>query len=463
MGRALRALPLASAVVRCALRRVTGWAVAAPGLALLACLVLAALPVALVRAGAAVGDLLGPGLGDLAVARAALVGAALPCLAAGVAIAASRADRPSLAPEHAVAPATRPDRILAGTAVPAVVVLVLAVPSATALVAPVAAASPGGVAAAPAALAAFACAVLAGGALASAWRRVACGAVRDVAGGLVLAVGSLGAAGPVEPAARALAGATAAPAAAAASLLACVLAAIAWGCLAEHGHARVRTLRRTSVRIPSPRGLACGRAALALLGRRRDCRAACAGAVALGLGAVGVTVVGRAPAPTGLLLAASGAAVCLAPVGLAVTGAILEGRAAWGVAPVRPSTVVLGWAAGSALIVAGATTAALAPALALERPPVSTLAVSVALGVAAWACALAAGALVPWRAHGAIDQAASLAVFGLTGAAASVAASRIGPALAAHGLGDTASAALLVGLGAAAAITLATRRVGRVG
>jgi hypothetical protein len=172
-----------------------------------------------------------------------------------------------------------------------------------------------------------------------------------------------------------------------------------------------------------------------------------------------VAAVGRAPAPTGLLLATSGAAVCLAPVGLAVTGAILEGRAVWRVAPVRPLVVAVGWAAASVLVVTAATAAALVPALVLERPAARGLAVAVALCVAAWACALAAGALVPWRPHGAVDQAVSLVAFGLAAAAASLAAAHAGPVLSARGPGDAASAALLVALLVATAIGLAARRL----
>lgn len=452
-------MPLASAAVRCVVRRVVAWIVVAPGWATLACSALVALPLALARAGSAVGATLGPELRDPAVTRGALVGAALPCLAAGIALAAARADRPPLAAEHEIAPAGRVDRLAAGLAVPAAVVLVLAVPAGAALVAPVAAASPGGIAAVPAVLAALGSVVLAGGALASAWWRAARGAARDVAGGLVLAVGSLGAAGPVEPAARALAGEAGPLAATASALLGCALAAAAWACLGGRRRPRARGVRRASARIPSRRGGACGRAALALLGRRRDCRTACVGAVALGGAGLVVAAVGGAPAPTGLLLAASGAAVCLAPVGLAVTGAVLAGRAVWRVAPVRPTVVAAGWAAASVLVVAAATAAALAPALVVERPSARAVAIALALCVAAWSCALAAGTLVPWRAYGAVDQAVSLVAFGLVAAAASLAAAHAGPALSARGPGDVASAVLLVALLVASAIGLAARRL----
>src|SRR5690606_20601874 len=85
-ARGVRALPLASAAVRCVVRRVVAWIVVAPGWATLACSALVALPLALARAGSAVGATLGPELRDPAVTRGALVGAALPCLAAGIAL-----------------------------------------------------------------------------------------------------------------------------------------------------------------------------------------------------------------------------------------------------------------------------------------------------------------------------------------------------------------------------------------
>lgn len=385
-------------------------------------------------------------LAELEVARAAVVGAALPCVAAGFALTAAAGMRKPLGAEYACAPVGLVDRSLTALVVPVATLVLLAAPTALAVTIPLAIASPGGLGASPAVLLALASAVLCAAAgstaLRTAWTREG-----NVArGGMALIASALatGAVAPLEPAARALAGSGGVGWSLATSGLTAVAGLCAWAMLGDR--TTQQDVGRGRSRLISPRPLpAVFETATALLVRRRDVRSAAVGAIVIAGAGLAVARLEEAPAPTGALLAAAGAAVALAPVGLTVGGATLDGRELWRTAPRPAPELAAGWALASFAVTATAIVGVLALAAATRalRPEDTGRVIAIAVG--AWACALAAGALVPWRRVGVGEQAVSLGVFGLLAAGASFAAGRAGPSLTGHGVPSSIAAAALVG------------------
>jgi hypothetical protein len=104
-----------------------------------------------------------------------------------------------------------------------------------------------------------------------------------------------------------------------------------------------------------------------------------------------------------------------------------------------------------------AATAGLAPSVALALAAVAVdggsiadLGVALGMALVVWSCALAAGAILPWRSRGVGDQALSLAATGTAVGGVSLTASRLGPALV-----DTGLPSPLVGLALVGSVTLA--------
>lgn len=441
------------AVLLCQARRALGGAQRAPVPVAAIVGSLALGPVVLARAAGAAAPSLGPALGDVAVARAALLGGALPCLAAGAAVALTAATPlSSLGPQIVATPVRRTTLAMATVGVPVAGGAVLVAPLAWLVVSPIFAASPGGRPAGLVAALALLAATLAGGALAEAFRHAIVGRSRVVIGSFAALAGSLwvGAAtraaplGPLDPAANAVAGKGALGTAGCLTAMAAIGSAIAWITLAAMRPPPRPAGDRRSIRMPAQPGTACLRSAVALLARRGDLRGASAAAFALGVTGLLVAWIARAAAPAGVLLGATAAVVAAAPIGLAVMGALASGRHVWTSAPVRRSRVALAWAGASFAVTSLAVVVAILPAAAAERPSGSALGSSAILIVLGWASALLAGVLIPWRPGAVSDQVAALAGFALVVGCASALMAFAGPRLVGLGMPPALAAALLV-------------------
>ena len=126
-------------------------------------------------------------------------------------------------------------------------------------------------------------------------------------------------------------------------------------------------------------------------------RSAIVGALVIAIAGLVVARLEQAPPPAGALLAAAGALVALAPLGLAVGGATSDGRALWRTSPRPPGEIAAGWALASLVVMAGAIACVTALALGARALPPGDVGRVIAICLGGWACALAAGALVPWR------------------------------------------------------------------
>jgi hypothetical protein len=403
------------------------------------------LPLVLYRASGVVAVELGPALAELEVARAAVAGAALPCVAAGFALAASAGVRSPWGQEIACAPVGVADRVVAVLVVPVAVLGLLAAPTALAVSLPLARAAPGGTAAVPVVLLALAGVVLCAGAGAAALR-TACSREETAArGGLALLASGLatGTIAPLEPAARAVAGTTGAGWSLAVSASTAAAGLGAWALLGgratppQEGRGRSRPISQRPVQ-------AVVEIAVAMLLRRRDLRSAAIGAFVIAGAGLAVASLEKAPPPAGAMLAAAGALVALAPVGLAVGGATLDGRVVWRTSPRSAVETAFGWSVASLVVMTGAIAGVVALAIGARALPPEDIARVIATCLGGWACALAAGALVPWRRVGVAEQAISLGVFGLVAAGASLMAGRAGPTLTSQGVPPTVVACALV-------------------
>jgi hypothetical protein len=388
---------------------------------------------------------LGPALARPEIARAALVGAALPCVAAGFALAVSASMRKQQGPEFSGAPVRPADRAVAALVAPAATLVALALPTALAVFLPLAKASPGGASAAPVLLVALGGVVSCSGAGATALRLALSRQGRRARGALALAGGALttGTAAPLEPAARALSGTAGAWSSLFLSSVAAAAGLVGWVLLGECA-SPVQEGRRRSCAIARRPVAAILQSASMLLARRRDIRAAGIGALVIGSAGLIVARLEDAPAPTGALLAAAGAAVALAPVGLSVGGATLDGREVWQTAPRPAPEVALGWVLASLGLIGSVLTLVVGLSLAARALPAGDVVRLLAMCIGAWACAVTAGALVPWRRVGIGEQAVSIGVFGLLVACASFLAGRLGPWATGAGVPSVVVAAALL-------------------
>lgn len=404
-------------------------------------------PLAGLLAGRALGPVLGPALDDVAVARAFVAGLVLTALSAGFALGVTVPGLASLGPQVAAAGATALDRAAAVLLWPLGLVLLvglLALPAAL----PVVAATPGGVAALPALAVGVLGALCVGGAVAAGARCK--GAARR--GGMALAAGALasslalpgavtaGALGdrrdPVEAALVAAPGA--------------LLALVAWGLLVAHpteGSVRAGRARR----LPRSSLGAVPVAVARILTGRAELRAALGGGCLLGIAGLGLARVSAAPASSGILLGTSGAVLAAAPCGLAVGGAVREAAHVWRLAPGR-ALVAGGWLVASGAVMLTPVIVVCVAALLADRDAAEGAGVALALATGAWSAAVVAGTVVPWRADGMAEQAASLGAFAVLCAAISLTLAVVGPRLAGTGVPSALTACAVVVLLVAGAL-----------
>lgn len=396
-------------------------------------------PLAGLLAGRALGPVLGPALDDVSVARAFVAGLMLAGLSAGFALGITVPGPASLGPQVAAAGASAVDRATALLVWPIGLVLavgLLAVPAAL----PVLEAAPGGVAALPSlaigVLGALfvGCAVAAGARCPGTVRRGA----MALAGGAAttsLALPGVVAAGVLsdhrDPVGAVLASAPAA-----------LLGLLAWGLLVVLPAERTE---RAGIarRLPASSLGAVAAAVARILTGRSELRAALGGACLLGLAGIGLARVAAAPSSSGVLLGTSGAVLAAAPCGLAVGGAVREAAHVWRLAPGRAS-VAGGWLVASGAVMLTPVLVVCALALLGDRDAAEGAAVALALAVGAWSAAVVAGTIVPWRAAGVAEQAASLGAFAVLCAAISLTLAVVGPRLAEVGLPSVVTACAVV-------------------
>ncbi|MGL6278201.1 MAG: hypothetical protein ACRC50_01420 [Gaiella sp.] len=391
-------------------------------------------------AGRRLADVLGPALGEPTVGRALVVGMAFLGLAVGVALGVVVPGPEGLGDQLAAAPATAVDRAAATVGPPALLLVGGTTGVTLPLAAPVVAASPGGGAAVCALPALLAASSLAGAQLASAARLSLSGPRAIALVGAVVLLGLAAVAVAGHEAAAAIAGGSAVPAIV---LGGCALVATCagWGLVACLPR-RATTRRRASRSLGTRPGSAALRAAVLLLLRRGDLRAALVGAVLVGASGIGIALVAGAPPPSGLLLGVTGAALTAAPCALAVGGRIGDGRHVWRLAPAR-LRVGAAWCA-ACLIGTAPAAAAVCLALAADGVRGEDLGVAAAIAITVCALGLGAGCVVPWRGDGIADQALPLAALGLGLGALSLAAAKLGPLAVTRGVPSALAGALIV-------------------
>lgn len=452
-------LSLSEAVLRTQLRRLGTAAgrsrlvaVAAGALWLIA-------PVAAWRLGRSVGGLLSSDTVTLTVTRGLVLGLAVASAAAGAALGAATPGRRALGSQVAAAPVTRAVAV-AALALPVVGGATLLVgPTLAALAAALASSSPGGAGAAFSLALSFAAAAASGAVSAEAGlhlSRRGSTAGHAVAG---VAVAAITAAVAVEGAARAVAqGGLVLVASAAACALAAAGAGSTWiGLAATRPEPRATAPRRPLVPERRPVAAACC-AAFALLSRAPDLRAALAAAASFALVGLGVGLAAGAPIPAALLLGGGACVVAAALVPLSVRGRLDPGAWVWRAG--GHGVVAGGWAAASLGLVFLTLLPVGPVALARPRETAAAAAQVVALAVAGWAAALAAGAVVPRRAHGAGDDALSLGAFAVATVGIGAAATLAGPMLGRAGVPDAIAALLVLASASVGAVTLLGARWG---
>lgn len=420
-------LPLSSAVRRCLARRLRTAARQAPVVAVAVAVATVVLPGAAFAVSSVAAASIGGSLADLELARLVVAGFAVSAAGAGAALAVSLPLQDSIDPALAAAPARLTDRSLALLLVPALVVLVCVAPLATATLLPIVAATPGGRGAFPGLALALAAAGGAAGCVMVAPRCLVrpeiSGRIRGAVGvatSVVLALSTVAVLLSASAVAGRVAGASVAAVNAGAFLL-CVLT------FARLSLVRVAPTqpRGRSWRVPGPVVPATAVAGVALLTRRRDVATAIAGAALVGAAGLALGVLAQGPPPSGALVAVGGSVVVLAPVGLALSGVLCDGRHVWHVVPRARCLVVGMLATASCGVAAGAGAITIAVSVAVgearghDAPPL------VALVAAGWLCAALAGAIVPWARAGGGGQAASLGAFGVIGGIAAVTFGRL--------------------------------------
>jgi hypothetical protein len=199
-----------------------------------------------------------------------------------------------------------------------------------------------------------------------------------------------------------------------------------------------------------------------LLGRRADVRASLVGILLAFIAGAVVAGLGGAPAPVGALLGAAGAAVVLAPAGLAAGGLLEDGRWLWASVPAPRGLVVGASVVGAGLLLVPWVGVAVGVGVLVEGASGSEVLAFVGAIAGSWGCALVAGMLVPWSRAGIGEQGAALAVFATLAAAASLVVTRLGPELVELGVSAAGIALTLPLVPVAVAIALGGRRLARV-
>ncbi len=444
---------LCRAVVRCQRRRILALLGDNPAAWALALALVAAAPWLLSRMGEAVGDDLGPTLGDVATARAVVVAPLLAGLATGAALAVGSAGRVALGTQLAAGPVGERAAAVACVLAPIAVVGTIASPFALAFALPLGSGTPGGALAGVGLLAAGLVAVSAGALIAESALHLRAGAWLSALPVAALAVvwAGVGKAlgspllGPLGPAGSALAGQRHPIAAIALGLLAAGIATWAWVELLVRRPPRAAAPGRSGRLRPHRRlPVALAVAAVALLCRRADIRLGILAAVFFGLGGV---VLGRragVPPPAPLQLGASSALLGAALGPLAVGGILLRGRWLWAASPRGRVGAVAALCTTSVAALLGAPgLVGMAAALASGATLRAVLELGFVAGLVA-AAAVAAGAVVPWRGVAIGDQVASIGAFGIGLAGLSSLAGIAGPRLVEEGIPALLSAVLVL-------------------
>lgn len=455
--------PLYSAVARCHVRRLLGLAAANPLAALAITAVVLASPLACLRLGTALGAELLGSLGAHGVADGILAGPALAAAVAGMALAVSFPGRSALGTQIAAAPFSGRDAVVAACVVPGLGGLLLVLPPLVALSTALAVALDrdvgAGIAVAIAILAAVpGGAILAEGMLAAwrgSWRQagyVVAGTAAWASLGTALGNAALGPLAPVANALRENRSPWLACAAACTTLLGL---GCGWVPLAARRPGRGRRTRSSSTRLVRPHG-ALLMAIAALLVRRADVRLASTGGVAFGVGGVLLAMVAEAPAPAAFMLGTTTALLGSVVASLAVSGIVRSGSWLWLAAPRSRAAIGRASWAVALLLTSGPVIVVGAAALVVSPATRSAVGTVVVLALLAVDVAVVAGTLLPWR-GGAGDQLSTLAAFGATAIATSLAVGLVAPRLASLGIPDPAIAFALCCAGAGGAI-VALRR-----
>ena len=459
---------LCRAVLRCQRRRAGSALRTAPLAGALLLVVAAVAPFALARASTALGATLRPALGDPAVTRALVLAPMLAGAAAGAALCNASTGRRALGTQLAAGPVGPRAALAACVLAPAAAVAVVGLPAVSALAVPVGLASPGGAVAGLALVGVGLGAAGIGAIFAEALAQLVGGAGRGLAALVLLgivwgAVGALAgtlALGPFTLAADALAGTARPEMAFAAVVLTAGAAALLWLELAARRvDRRSRSRRLSRSYVAGPLAVALPLAGAAVLGRRRELQVGLAAAVGFGLGGVGLSRWLAAPAPAPLQLGTTSALLGVALVPLAVGGALLAGRWAWGCAPRRRlllSACVCAVATGMLVATAGGVAAV---AAVVSGAPIRAVAELGLVALLVSAAATVAGATVPWRGATMGDQIASFCAFAVCAGSLSAAAGLVGPRLVAYGLPDAAAAACLLGTMTALGVGAVTLRL----
>ncbi len=462
---------LSEAVVRCQLRRLRRVAGAAPlpvaGLAVIVALA----PVALYRAGQALGaELAGP-IDDAVVSDGIALGPLLAAMVAGAVLAASLPGRAALGAQIAAGPPGPFASILAITVVPAIGGALVVLPSLVALCVGLARALPGGDAAGLALAAAILAAVPVGAIVAEVAIAATRGRRRRAAVILASTVAwqATGSAlggrllGPLALVPGALRGERSGWLALVVSAAVLILAGAAWVVLAatrplaRPRRASPRSGRSRARRVRLTVGLGL------LLARRGDVRLATACAVVFGVGGTVLAAVAGAPPPSPFLLGTSTALLGALLCPLVVGGALADGRWLWCGAPVADR--VVGVAAGLVGCLGAATPVAVVGAAAVIASGADrrTVGVAAALVIVGAALALLAGSLVPLRGAGAGDQLTTFAAFAALAVAMSLVTGLTAPRLASAGIPDPLVVGLVTAVALGGGLAGLVRRLGVAG
>lgn len=456
----MRDWQLCSAVIRCQWRRLRARA-CGHRLAAGICIALAALaPVALLVSSRIVARELGPSLTDLRIARAVVLGAALPAVASGVVLALAADGGRALGQQVRAAPVSRRTLLAASVVLPALALSAVAVPLAVPAILPLALAAPGGTRSAVPLCGTLVAAVTLGAAFAeaarAAWRgsRPALGAL-GAGAGIVTGASAAPSLAPFELTASALAGQGSAWPAASLATGWATLAAVGWLVLAASRPEPRPRRRLVSRRMPGRGPLVVIQGAAMLLLRRPDIRSSLVAAAALAVGAVVACRIAAAAPPSAALLAGTAVAIATVPLSLSTGGVIVTGAAVWRTATISASRIVGSWTIASLSPVLVLATAAATTASAVEGGRGAGIGQVVAVAALAGVVGLLAGALVPWRVSGTGDQFTALACCLTLSVVASVLAALVGPRLEALGIpAPLAAAALLGSAGIVASLTL---------
>jgi hypothetical protein len=426
-------------------------------------------PLAVARAGRALGAELAGAEQASGVANAIVLGPALGAAVGGAALAAALPARAALGGQLAAAPVGDLPALLALLAAPVMGLAVVILPSLGTGAVAVAAELRGGGDAGLALVAAIVAAAVGGAVVAEAgialargraWPAlaVAVGAAGWAALGLAIGCVPLGPLAAVPEALRDRGSAW--PAVGLAGLTCSVLACV-WLRLAAARPGPRATSARPTLGVVRMRRSAKPASLAAILGRRRDVRIAAGGAIAFGVGGIVLAAVTGAPSPGGLLLCTTTALLGAILAPLVVGGVLIEGRWLWAAAAC--SRRAIGVSALAVGIAAAAVPVLLVAALAgatVGAPPAPLAAVA-GLTVVAAAAALVAGSLVPWRGEGAGDQVTTFAAFVAVAVVASLAVALVAPRLVSVGIPDPVVAAALCATAVALAAEALTRRIER--